>query len=242
MSALVVGQNSIEKEDFMSLTYATVFAVAIALAGCKHQAHGPLNPAAEQKARADLKESIENYLKTAPKKRDLRAVLNPNMEVLQGDPDDPVPSHVGLLKAVPPSPQSGLDAFSPIIVRAVQRRLRHSLQREPTADEVVNEITTVESKQATDIGNQLESRRAEIAAMYAEIASFNQQGKTDEARKRLADLRALREGTIASWYQQQGIAAGKSDTSVEALSPEQTVTADRDLLLSYLNNGVTDSR
>jgi len=141
-----------------------------------------------------------------------------------------------------PSPQSGLDAFSPIVVKAVQARLRESLRREPTADEVVTEIRTVEGRQATEIGDQLDSRRGEIAAIYADIASLNQQGKTGEARKRLNDLRALREAAVDSWYQTHGIAAGKSDTPQEAVSPEQAVAATRDLLVGYLNNGVTDSR
>jgi len=222
--------------------YATVFAAAIALSNCHSQSHDPLNPAAAQRARADLQESINNYLRAAPKKSDFRAVLNLKMEALQGDPNDPVPSHIGLLRAMPPSPQSGLDAFSPIIVKAVQARLRDSLRREPTADEVVNEIRTVEGKQVTEIGDQLESRRAEIAAMYAEIASLNQRGKTGEARKRLGDLQILREGAIASWYQTQGIAPGKSDTPQEAVSSERVVAANRELLVSYLNNGVTESR
>jgi len=222
--------------------YATVFAAAIALSGCHGQSQDPLNPAASQQARADLKESLDNYLRTAPKKSDFRTVLNPRMEALQGNPSDPVPSNIGLLKGMSPSPQSGLDAFSPIVVRAVQSGLRESLRREPTADEVVTEIRTVEGRQATEIGDQLDSRRGEIAAIYADIASLNQQGKTGEARKRLNDLRALREAAVDSWYQTHGIAAGKSDTPQEAVSPEQAVAATRDLLVGYLNNGVTDSR
>jgi hypothetical protein len=155
---------------------------------------------------------------------------------------NPVPSNIALLKTTPPSPQSGLDAFSPIIVKMVQARLRDSLQREPTADEVVNEIRMVENKQVTEIGDQLESRHGEIAAIYAEIASLNHQRKTGDAQKRLGDLRVLREGTIDSWYQAQGISSGKSDTRQETMSPEQAVTANRDLLVGYLNNGVTESR
>ena len=226
----------------MAVNYAFLVALSMALAGCKKQGRAPLNPAAERKARADLQESIDNHVKTAPKKRDFLALLNPKMEVLQGDPGEPVPSNAGLLKPVPAPALTGLDAYSPIIVKAVQARLRDSLQREPTADEVIHEITTVESQQITDISNQLQSRHDEIAGIYAEIASLNQQGKTDDARKRLDDLRMLRESTIASWYQQHAIALGKTDGSGEALTPAQTVAANRDLLLTYLNNGVTDSR
>jgi len=222
--------------------YIAVFAAAIALSGCHGQSQDPLNPAASQQARADLKESLDNYVRTAPKKSDFLPVLNPRMEALQGNPADPVPSNIGLLKTISPSPQSGLDAFSPVVVKGVQARLRDSLRREPTADEVVTEIRTVEGRQATEIGDQLDSRRAEITTIYADIASLNQQGKTGEARKRLNDLRALREAAVDSWYQTHGIAAGKSDTPQEAVSPEQAVAATRDLLVGYLNNGVTDSR
>ncbi len=221
--------------------YIAVFAAAIALSGCHGQSQDPLNPAASQQARADLKESLDNYVRTAPKKSDFLPVLNPRMEALQGNPADPVPSNIGLLKTISPSPQSGLDAYSPVVVKGVQARLRDSLRREPTADEVVTEIRTVEGRQATEIGDQLDSRRAEITTIYADIASLNQQGKTGEARKRLNDLRALREATIDSWYQTHGIATGKSDTPQEAVSPEQAVAASRDLLVGYLNNGVTES-
>ena len=220
----------------------TLFAAVIALSNCKGQPHDPLTPAAEQQARADLMESIDNYVRTAPKKGEYRGVLNPRMEALQGDPADPVPSHVGLLKAAPTLPQSGLDAFSPIVVKAAQARLRETLRRDPTTDEVVNEIQNVENKQASDIGDQLESRHGEIAAMYSEIASLNQQGKTNDVRKRLGDLRTLRQDVIASWQQEHGIAPAKSDTGSEAISSEQAVTANRDLLVGYLNTGVTDSR
>jgi len=231
-----------KRKTTMSPKLLTLFAAAIALSDCKTQPRDPLTPAAEQQARSDLMESIDNYVRTAPKKSDYRAVLNPRMEALQGDPADPVPSHVGLLKAAPPPPQSGLDAFSPIVVKVVQARLREALRRDPTPDEVVNEIRNVENNQANDIGDQLESRHAEIAAMYSEIASLNQHGKTNEARQRLADLRKLRADAIASWYQAHGVAMGKSDTGPEAISAEQAVTANRDLLVGYLNSGVTDSR
>lgn len=79
-------------------------------------------------------------------------------------------------------------------------------------------------------------------ALHAEIASLNQQGKTGDARKKLNDLRMLRQDAIASWYQAHGIAAGKSDTAQQALSPEQAAEANRQLLFGYLNNGVTESR
>lgn len=219
----------------------------LALAGCHGQVHQPSNPQsldpnAARKAEADLLESIENYSTTAPKKRVFRSVLNPNMEALQGDPDEPVPSNIGLLKAVPPPPRSGLEAFSPIVVKAVQARLRDSLHREPTVDEIANDIAAMENRQIIDISDELESRRAEIAGIYTDIAALNRQQKTDEARQKLAALRMLRRSAIASWYQAHGMADGKSDTPQDALSPEQAVTANRGLLLGYLNNAVTESR
>lgn len=222
-----------------------LWAIAMVAGGCKTQpppsAQATLSPAAEQKARADLQESISNYVRTAPKKGDFRAVLDPRMEVVQGDPGDPVPSNLGLLEPATGSQPSGLDAYSPIIVKAVQARLRESLGRDPTTNEVVDEITTAESKQGSDIVAELQNRQSEITSRYAEIATLNQQGNENEVRKRLNHLRLLREGISAAWYQQQGVPVGKTDTSAEARSPAQIVTDDRNLLRGYLNGAVFDS-
>ena len=55
-------------------------------------------------------------------------------------------------------------------------------------------------------------------------------------------LRTLRQGVIAAWYRQNGISEGKGDPIGAALSAEQVAAAHRELLLGYLNSGVTDSR
>src|SRR5215470_4866799 len=147
-------------ERAMKRTGSCLWVVALIAGGCKTQppppAQATLTPAAEQRVRADLQESINHYLQTAPKKGDLRAVLNPKMEVLQGNPGDPVPPNVGVLTPATGPQPSGLDAYSPIIVKAVQARLRDALGRDPTTDEVIGEVNTTESQQGNDVTAQLQ--------------------------------------------------------------------------------------
>jgi hypothetical protein len=227
-----------EEEDAMAARHWMAWLVA-ALASCSSSAPGPTPPlTGREKAKADLQASIDDYVRRAPKLKDLRGRLDPNIEALQGDPADPAPTNLALLTPVPDSTLTGLDALSPIVVKAVQARLVESLHREPTANEVVKEIAAVENKQATDVSDALEDRHAEIAALYAEIASLNRQGNAAEARKRRDDLQAIRAEAIAAWYAQHGIAPGKADPSGQALTPDQTAAADRELLLRYTDGDV----
>ncbi len=229
-----------------------LFIAVLALAGCKRHPPliggdggaptSPLDPAAEAKARADLLAAVDTWRRTAPKKRDFLAVLNPRMELLQGDPEEPVPSNAGLLTVVQEAPATGLAAYSPIIVRAVQARLRASLRREPTDDEVIEQITTVESQQNADISEVLLGHHEEIAALHREIAALNQQGKTDEVRQRQRALRSIRAGVLATWEQQHGVAAGKVDVGAEAVTPEQAAAANRALLFTWLNDAGTNAK
>jgi len=223
----------------------------LGFSSCSHESPPPppppppaqleLTPAADQQARTDLQTSIDTYVATAPKIRDYRATLNPNMYALQGDGNDPVPTNMGLAKAVPPPTATGVDAFSPVIVKAVRARLRDALLREATDDEVVAEITTTESQQRADVVAALEGRRDDIAAIYAAAVALNQAGRTDEGAAKLREARALRESVIADWHRRHGVAPGKTDSADEAVTPEQAAEADRQLLGQYLNNGVVDS-
>src|SRR5262249_8329265 len=154
---------------------------------------------------ADLQASIDDYVRTAPKIGDYRNRLNPRMHALQGNADDPVPTNMGLLVAVPPPAGTGLDAFDPVVVKAVPARLRDALHREPTDDEVTAEIQTTEAKPRDEIVAELEGRASEIAAIYADAASLAESGKTDQAAARLADARKLREGVLSAWQLQNGI-------------------------------------
>lgn len=209
---------------------------ALAVAACRKPPPppGPLSPAAAQKAQADLLQSIDAYVKTKPTIAQLASVLDPGMDALQGDPSDPAPANLGVLRAAPDPQLSGLDAYSPVVVKSAQAALRESLRREPTADEVVARIANVEDRQVNEISAALQAQGATIAAIYDDMATLKQQGKAAEALMRQADLRTLRQAAIDGWYKQNGLA---SEAAGAALAPADSATTNRELLFTYLNAG-----
>lgn len=227
---------------FLTAIGLSVLAACSSRSSQKPPPLSPLKPDVNDRVNADFQRSIDHYVATAPKKKDyLQAGLNPKMSELQGDRNDPVPTSLGLLKSAPAPTATGLDALSPIAVSATKAKLRDKLQREPTTNDVLNAIAA-EDQARLALGDMLEMHRAEIAAIYADVASLRKQGKTNQVVQRLKDLRQQRAAVLDQWHQQQGIVARKRDPAGGGLTPKQIVGENRTLLINYLNENVTQSR